>query len=195
MQKVNTYVMVTTKGGNTYTFEDHGTLLDEQSGQSAKRSLDQKTAIDTIDEVDGKRTFIPYEAIDHAVIEVSLAHGQTPQDANCVVKQDDAEPGTLTIFNDSNNIANADVALKIGQPGTYPGNGRSYAFTADVSDQLGNGWYSAEYPITINANGRVDIQEIPDGTPYAVFFNGENRTGTIPANVVISDSDSGGDPK
>ena len=191
MQKVFTDVTVTTKGGNTYSFLDSNPSID---GTSAMRSLNQKIAIDATEYGSIKRTFIPYEAIDSAVIEHSLGQEFAPKDANCVVKQDDVEPGTLTIFNNGNNIADIRVALKLGQPGTYPGNGRSYAFTADVSSQLGNGWYSTEYPITINVNGMVAIQEIPDGTEYALIVSGQTTTGTIPESVIVTGG-GGGDPK
>lgn len=78
MYKYDTGVTVVTKGGNTYFF-------DAEYGLSAKRSLDQKIAIDTVDDDGEKRTFIPYEAIDNAVIEVSRMTVEDPTDANCVV--------------------------------------------------------------------------------------------------------------
>lgn len=77
MYKHDTAVTVVTKGGNTY-------LFDADYGTSAKRSLDQKTAINTVDDDGGKRTFIPYEAIDHAVIEGGSQQEEVPVDANCV---------------------------------------------------------------------------------------------------------------
>ena len=79
MYKYDPAVTVVTKGGNTYEFG-------AEYGISAKRSIDQKAAVDTIDDLEGKRTFIPYEAIDHAVIDGGLVQEQTPEDANCVVK-------------------------------------------------------------------------------------------------------------
>lgn len=79
MYKYDPAVTVVTKGGNTYEFG-------AEYGISAKRSLDQKTAVDTIDDLEGKRTFIPYEAVDHAVIEGGSQQVEDPEDANCVVK-------------------------------------------------------------------------------------------------------------
>lgn len=78
MYKYDTSVTVVTKGGNTYEFG-------AEYGISAKRSIDQKTAIDTIDDIEGKRTFIPYEAIDNATISTVRGTVADPEDANCVV--------------------------------------------------------------------------------------------------------------
>lgn len=181
MQKVFTDVTVTTKGGNTYSFWDSNTSID---GTSAMRSLNQKIAIDATENESIKRTFIPYEAIDNAVIEHSLGSEFTPQDANCVVKQDAAEPGTLTITNNSANALMVTVFLKLGQPGTYSG----YEFTRDASEITGEaGWYTTNSMIEINAGATITIRDLPDGISYAVNDGGgSGSTGTIPAAISVS---------
>ena len=180
MYKYDTAVTVVTKGGNTYFF-------DGEYGLSAKRSLDQKTAIDTVDDDGEKRTFIPYEAIDHAVIEGGSQQVEYPTDANCVVKSDSGV-GALKITNTSSSALLITVALKTGKPETYG----AYSFTHDLSNVsgFGQGWYSINERLSIAAGDTVTINGIPSGTQYsAKTEQGSKHSGIVPANEEFSGDD------
>ena len=175
MYKYDPAVTVVTKGGNTYEFG-------AEYGISAQRSIDQKTAVDTIDDIEGKRTFIPYEAIDHVVIDGMSQQEADPEDANCVVKSKSGS-AELKITNNRSDPSSINIALKTYNPATFSG----YAFTADLSSTMGAGWYGQSGDsIPLGVGQSITISGIPDGTDYVVINSiGGRYSGSVPADVVM----------
>lgn len=89
MTQTQIQVVITTAASYEATADD-AVLL----GQGAAAYTSIKAGRDIyIDGGDGTITFIPYQAIDHAVITIAQATVDDPEDATCPAPADEEEPG------------------------------------------------------------------------------------------------------
>lgn len=84
MKQTSISVVITTLGGNEFTFADS---VSPGLGVAALYALERGQ--DVIGTAEGSKIIVPYHAIDNAVVTMSTETAEDPEDDTCVVEEAD----------------------------------------------------------------------------------------------------------